>query len=289
VTLTAVVANATPGNSQIPTGSVSFYDGTTLLMSGVPLSTTGGVTKATATFMISKPTVGIHSYKAVYSGDTYFSVGSPSAAVSYQVNPGSTTTSLSSTLGFAGVTGQTIVYTATVTVASPSVGPATGSVVFKDSVTGLTLGTAPVNTSGKAVLSYSGFKAGSHSVSAVYTPDANFLTSTSAALPQTIVKASTTVSLSYSTLTALSPVTFTATIGVTAPGSGTPTGTVTFYVDNVLISTVALANGTASLTLPGGLTATTHTIKIMYNGDVNYLSSPSPFSTTLLFSGGRGT
>jgi len=48
-----------------PTGTVSFYDGTTLLGSGV-------VTAGVATYTMAAPATGIHSITAVYSGDTNY-------------------------------------------------------------------------------------------------------------------------------------------------------------------------------------------------------------------------
>jgi hypothetical protein len=48
-----------------PTGTVSFYDGTTLLGSGV-------VTAGVATFSMPAPATGIHSITAVYSGDSNY-------------------------------------------------------------------------------------------------------------------------------------------------------------------------------------------------------------------------
>jgi sugar lactone lactonase YvrE len=72
LTLTATAASTTSGT---PTGSVSFYDGATLLNS-TPASMTGGVAKLT----LSTLTLGAHSITAVYSGDTNF-ITSTSLAV----------------------------------------------------------------------------------------------------------------------------------------------------------------------------------------------------------------
>lgn len=48
-----------------PTGAVSFYDGTTLLGTGV-------VTASVATYTMAAPASGVHSITAVYSGDTNY-------------------------------------------------------------------------------------------------------------------------------------------------------------------------------------------------------------------------
>jgi hypothetical protein len=72
VTLTATLSTAM-SNRPTPTGSVSFYDGSTLLQS-VELS--GG----SASFSTSALTVGSHSFTAVYSGDANFNPNTSSAS-----------------------------------------------------------------------------------------------------------------------------------------------------------------------------------------------------------------
>jgi len=71
-TLTATVTSTTAGT---PTGTVSFYDGTTLLNT-VPATISGGV----ASFSLSTLALGAHSLTAVYSGDSNF-LGSTSTAL----------------------------------------------------------------------------------------------------------------------------------------------------------------------------------------------------------------
>jgi hypothetical protein len=74
-------------------------------------------------------------------------------------------------------------------------------------------------------------------------------------------------------------VTFTATVSAPAPGSGTPTGSVTFKHDGKLFlnQPVTLdANGKATFSTPV-LTAGTHTITAVYGGDSNF--SPSPVAS----------
>jgi hypothetical protein len=67
-------------------------------------------------------------------------------------------------------------------------------------------------------------------------------------------------------------VTFTATVSGAA-GTGTPTGTITFLVGNVVVARVRLnAAGQASLT--GHFTvAGTFTIRAVYSGDSNFAAS----------------
>ena len=74
-------------------------------------------------------------------------------------------------------------------------------------------------------------------------------------------------------------VTFTATVRAVAPGSGTPSGTVTFIDGSTTIGTVAVGGtGTAALTT-NALGRGTHTLTARYNGSASYLASTSPAVT----------
>ncbi|MFC6645342.1 Ig-like domain-containing protein [Granulicella cerasi] len=70
--MTAKVASSLTGNPT-PSGTVSFYDGTTLLGSSTLAS-------GTATFAASGLAVGTHTVKAVYSGDTHFNPATSSTS-----------------------------------------------------------------------------------------------------------------------------------------------------------------------------------------------------------------
>ncbi len=86
----------------------------------------------------------------------------------------------------------------------------------------------------------------------------------------TITKASTTTGLS------LSRYSLVATLGITLPGAGVPTGTVQFLNGNTVAGTVPLAGSTA--TLPN--TAGTYTA--VYSGDANFNGSVS--NTVVIYS-----
>ena len=81
--------------------------------------------------------------------------------------------------------------------------------------------------------------------------------------------------------------TFTAFVAPTTGGTAVPTGSVTFFVDGVNRGTVALSGGQASLTLPNGLSIGTHTVRVVYGGDPNFLNSSK--TETFDFIVGRGT
>jgi sugar lactone lactonase YvrE len=70
------------------------------------------------------------------------------------------------------------------------------------------------------------------------------------------------------------PVTVSATLIPEAGGIGTPTGTVTFYVDTVPQTPVSLSSNAASIILTS-LTGGKHVLSASYSGNVNYASSAS--------------
>src|SRR5262249_6193775 len=168
VVFTAAVVPASGTN--VPTGSVAFMGGTTLLGS-TALDGSG-----TATFSTSRLAVGVHLVTAQYSGDAAFGASS-SPGLSQTISKAATTTTLTSAPN-PSTSGQAVTFTATL---SPSA--ATGTVQFFDGST--PLGSAAV-ASGTASVSTSSLATGSHAVTAVYSGDGNYATSTSFAVLQTV-------------------------------------------------------------------------------------------------------
>ena len=254
----AFTATVTPKTA---TGSVTWFDGTTIQeISAV----SGGI----ATFTTSSLTIGTHSITAHYSGDT-FDNASTSAALIQHVLP-DTSTSVAASAN-PSVFGQSVAFTAIVTSATP--GTITGTVTFKDGATVLGSG---IVSSGKATLSTSALALGAHSITAVYSGNSTYATSTSPALSHTVNKASssTTLTSSHNPSVFGQSVTFTATVAAVAPGGGTPTGTVTFKNGATVLSTGTLSSGKATLstsTLPMGA----HSITAVYNGSADYNASTS--------------
>jgi hypothetical protein len=173
VTFTATVKAVAPGVGT-PGGNVSFYDGTTLLA-------TTALASGKATLATTALSAGSHSITAVYEGSADFT-GSTSAALSQVVNQASSSTTLTAKPNPANA-GQMVTFTATVKAVAPGVGTPSGSVTFMDGTT--VLGSAPL-ISAKATLTITTLSSGSHTITAVYSGDANFATSTSAGLVQTI-------------------------------------------------------------------------------------------------------
>jgi hypothetical protein len=151
-------------------------------------------------------------------------------------------------------------------------------VTFKDG--GVTLGTGTLNSWGLATYSTRSLSIGKHSITAVYAGDANFNGSTSSVLSQRINKASTIKVISSANPSVSGhSVTFTATVSASEPGSGTPTGTVTFKDDGKVLGTAKLdASGKASYSTKA-LSVGAHSITAVYSGDNNYSGSTSSVLT----------
>jgi hypothetical protein len=91
----------------------------------------------------------------------------------------------------------------------------------------------------------------------------------------------TTVALTATAALAAQPVTLTATVAGQAPGSSTPSGTVTFLDGTSSLGTVALSGGVAQLTVT--LPAGTHALSAQYSGATaaGLTFNPSTASKTL--------
>ncbi len=265
VSFSATVTPVSPG-AGTPTGSVSFAAGTTMLGSA-PLA--AGVATLSTTAL---PT-GADSVVATYSGDSNFSI-SASGGQSYTVGQASTTTGLTPTPSSPSVFDQSVTFTATVTPNSPGGGTPSGSVTFMDGAT--TLQTVALS-GGSASLSTSALAIGSHSITAVYGADTNFTASTSTAVTFVVDQASTVSVLTSSAnpSAAGSSVTVTDTVAAVAPGSGTPTGTVTFMDGTTALGTPqTLSGGTARIST-STLSIGSHSITAVYGGDTNFTGSTS--------------
>src|SRR5262249_31894505 len=156
------------------TGSVTFNDGATSL--GVVTLVNGS-----ASLTVSTLTAGAHSLTAVYSGSPDFQA-STSQTVTQTVNKGRTATSLASTPNPSQL-GQAVTLPAAVTPATPTAGEPTGTVTFNDGATSLGVVTL---VNGSASLTTSALAAGPRTLTAVYSGSADFQTSTSPGVAQTV-------------------------------------------------------------------------------------------------------
>ena len=132
-----------------------------------------------------------------------------------------------------------------------------------------------VNSSGLATLTTGSLPIGADSITAVYSGNASFATSSSAALTENIMLAPTTTTLSASPSPAVpgQPVTLTAT--VTPPPTGSPSGTVSFYNGATLLGAgTPSVTGVATFTT-GSLPIGADIITAVYSGNAGFATSTS--------------
>ncbi len=258
VTFTATVAGATQADG-MPTGSVTFSDGTTVLG-------TAPLVNGSAALATSSLALGTHTITATYGGDALHR-GSTSSGVSQPIGQDATTISLASS-GSPSNAGQAVKFAATVTVVYPGAATPTGTVTFSDGTT--VLGTAPLDATGYASFTTSALGAGNHYITASYGGDANDRGGTSSALAQAVNRNATTTAVSSSPAPSVvgQSVTLTASVVLSSPwaGAATPSGTVTFYDGSKAIGTATLSGGLGSLTT-SALGLGTHAITAVYAGD----------------------
>jgi hypothetical protein len=271
VTLTATVS----GNSGTPTGMVEFFDNGSPIDSSLQL--VNGVQMLTTSSLIS---VGSHMITAEYFGDATYGANT-SAPTDVTVTQGMTSVSAVAATPTAGLSVGGInmtVLAVAVQPVSPATGTPSGAVTFFDNGTPIGVFTlSGANTS--AYLVTAPLTGGSHTFTASYEGDTNFLPSddiSKPTLPITVapVTSTTTLVASASSVTQGSPVTFTATI-TGARGSFAPTGTVTFKDGNTTLGTGTLnASGVATFTT-SSVSIGSHTVTATYGGDTNNTNSTS--------------
>ncbi|MGO8753390.1 MAG: Ig-like domain-containing protein, partial [Thermoguttaceae bacterium] len=191
-TTTAVTASANPAVSgqtvtftaTVTPGSGTFDNGGTVqfAVNGTNFGSPVTLSNGQATITDSALTAGTYTITATYSGDTiYASSNNSSSPLTETVNAASTTTMLISSLNPAPL-GQSVTFTATVAAVSPGAGVPTGTVTFVDGST--TLGTGAL-TSGVATFTTSTLSVGSHTITASYPGDTNFIASNDSSNPLT--------------------------------------------------------------------------------------------------------
>lgn len=232
VTFTATATSAAGS----PVGSVTFYDGTTSLGDGDLVS---GVTSLTTSSLAP----GSHTITAVYNGDTTHLTGT-SAALTETIGKAAVAVALSSSAN-PQLVQSAITFTATVT---PSMeGVPLGSVTFYDGTASLGDGDL---VSGVATLTTSSLAVGSHSITAVYNGDSTFMSTTSAALTQSIAD-------------------FSVSGGGGGSGGGSGSG-----------------DGTTQTTVPGG--TATYSLSIVPSGSTTF-PTPTTLTVTGLPAGATAT
>ena len=253
------------GGGVTPDGTVTFTDGGTTLGS-VAINSSG-----IAVYPAVGLTGGNHTITAIYNGDNTIQVlGSTSASLVQDVQ-GAATVALTSNLNPSNY-GSAVVFTVTVTPGQAQA--TTGTVNILDGA--VKIGTVTLaGTPAGGTFSTSTLSVGSHTITAVYTGNSFYGSSTSPAVLQVVSQTQTSTTLAVSANPGIAGVseTLTATVLVTA-GAGTPTGTVTFTDGAITLGSTALgASGTASISVL--LAAGSHSIVASYSGDTDDAASAS--------------
>jgi len=215
-------ATVTTTNNSVPLNTVTFQDGTTPL--GFATVNQASANSGTANFIIPNLTPGTHSITGLYSGDSPHNNASStsSPAIQQVITKAATTTDLSTNLSSSTVFSQPVTLTAIVNASPYAV--ATGTVTFNDTFKGVptTLGTGSLNSLGIATLATTNLTTpGSHSITAVYGGDTNYLTSTSSASNLTVNAATFTFGALPASQTVASGTSASYTLTVTPNGSYT--------------------------------------------------------------------
>jgi len=250
-----------------PTGTVDFFmDGSTTPLTSATLNSSG-----LASTNISFSALGTHTIVAQYLGTA---VLAPSSAQEVQTVLAPSTTSASPS-PISTVYGQSFTITASVTDASGVTGTPTGTVSYYDNVNNnpsdllTSTSLSPVSTGlARTTLTTNVLSAGMHTIFVDYTGD-NTFGGSGATVTWTVFKASTAmpaVTSSPNPSNAGQAFTVTAAVSVTGLGSGTPTGTVTFFDNGATLGTGTLNGGVATFTT-STLAPGTYTLTATYNGD----------------------
>ena len=149
-------------------------------LTGVPQSDTAGTSTGAVVASFAGDSTNLLSQN---QGDLVVSQSSSTTTLTSSANPSTS--------------GATVTFTATVAAVAPGSGTPTGTVNFLDGST--QIGTGTLDSTGVATFGDSALAVGTHSITAVYAGDTNFITSTSSVLSQVVNQATTTSLVSMST------------------------------------------------------------------------------------------
>jgi hypothetical protein len=237
----------------------------------VPTAVVGNIN--TVTYAISTLPAGSYPITATFSGNPSFNPSS--STITQVVNPAATTITLSAN--------PTTAYrTQAVSLATHVTGalnPPTGTVRFLDG--GLIIAAVPL-TSGNATFTTTLLASGTHVLTAIYSGDANNLTSTSTAVTEIILPSDFALSINPASLTLVTG--HHATLTLTATSVGEFSDTVQFTIGPLPLFTTATFSP-AAVKLPPNGNATSR-IYLDTDAVIGYLSQTQPRRnpTTLLSS-----
>jgi hypothetical protein len=273
------VAPVAPG-AGVPTGNVQLQvDGNNV---GSPVALTGG----SATFApVTNLGAGDHTVLVSYAGDAGFKVGSD--ALVQHVSPASTATTLISGPS-PQVAEDDVTMTATVAAQAPGSGAPTGTVIFR--ADGNVIGSAPLAASGgssQATFTISSLAAGTHSLTASYGGDVNYIASTSDPVDQQIIEAASVVATTTSVSSSQNPSTYpelvTFTAQVHAADETHPDGVVQFSIDGTDIGdpVPVEADGTAQSPTVSSPEPGDHLVIAAFSSSAAYAASGDALTQTV--------
>jgi hypothetical protein len=292
-TVIATVAATPTSGASTPTGSLIFSISggglTTAVTQTIALTAGASNTSATATVTFPLLTAGSYAITATCTTVNFSCSNVTSNTITVTVAKAATTTALTSNPS-SPTAGQSVTLTATVTMTTPVTGltPSfTGTVTFYDN--GASLGSPSITTGGIATL-VTALAGASDTVTAVYSGDSNFLSSTGtlAATIQAPVKTTTVVTSNTTLALAGTNIILSASIsdaptGTSTTTPATPSGTVSFFDtyngQMIPLGTVALTS-TGPYTAIGQLSTTglmqgTHNITAVFGTTTSFVGSTS--------------
>ena len=179
---------------------------------------------------------------------------------------------------YTSVFGESATFTASI--AAVNAVNATGQVTFFDGSTAIGTSTLTPGATSTATFTTNALSIAAHSITAIYGGDTHFAAGVSNTITQTVGKASTTTAVVTATPASPvfgQPVTFTTSVSVNGPGSGSLAGLTVTFNDTIAgtLGTATLnAAGSASLTV-SGLSAATHLVTATFGATPNFNTSTS--------------
>ncbi len=238
IILTATITS----NNRSPSGTVAFSEGGTALSGCSAVS----VTSSTASCMASTLSVATHSLTAAYSGDTNTTGSANATALPVVVSKAATSVTVTPLAAIS--LGQSVTVSASVAVTSPGAGTPTGTIAISDG--GTVAGDTCAITLPATSCPLNPSSAGNLPLSATYSGDNDFVTSTNtASLSVGTATSAITLTSSPNPSTVGQAVTFTATVSAVTPASvGRMSGSAALSVNGMSGSAALSDNGTSGST-----------------------------------------